>query len=87
MYKYCVASVRIDLGGTEVTYYAFREGAYGLHLVSDWKNNDVLWYDTEREALDHRWNGNDCVLMMCNEYIPKFSSCKPEMGETGLVEY
>ena len=73
MYKYCVASVSVSLKSTTVTYYAFHEGAYGLHLVSSWKDEDVLWYDTEKEALGHRWNGNDCVLMMCAEYIPQFS--------------
>lgn len=78
MYKYCVASVRVDLEGTKVTYYAFHKSAYGLHLVSNWKDEDVMWYDTEKEALGHRWNGNDCVLMMCAEYIPQFSGIEGE---------
>jgi hypothetical protein len=71
--KYCVASVRVDLSGSEVTFYAFKDGAYGLHRVSDIEDENVLWYDTEAEALSNRWNSNDCVISKNPEYIKKFS--------------
>jgi len=67
MYKYCVAQVYVNLVGSYVTFYAFREGAYGLHRVSDINDPDVLWYDSEAEALTHRWNACDCVVMRCFE--------------------
>lgn len=60
--KYCVASVDTVGGTPHVTFYAFQEGQYGLHKVSDWDDSHVCWYDTEAEALNARWNANDCVV-------------------------
>ena len=50
--------------GTEakVSFYAFRDDAYGLHRVGEIDDPDVIWYDTEQEALKMRLNSNDCVL-------------------------
>lgn len=61
-YKYCVASVNNYGNGWEVSFYAFLEGAYGLHRIGDWDDPAVLWYDTEAEAMKRRFNSNDCVL-------------------------
>lgn len=46
----------------EVSFYAFQNGQYSLHRVSDWNDPNVLWYDTEKKAMDNRLNANDCVL-------------------------
>lgn len=73
MYKYCVASVYVDLVNTKISYYAYQNKVYGLHLVSSWKDENVLWYDTEKEAKEHRFNANDCILSFCTNHIPKFS--------------
>ena len=73
MYKYCVANVYVNLEGAYVTYYAYGNNQYGLHLVDDWRYNCVVWYDTEKEAMEHRINAEDCVLSFCTDYIPKFS--------------
>lgn len=62
MYKYCVAQVNTFGNKHEVSFYAFEEGQYGLHRVSDWNEPTVLWYDTQEEAMKHRCNANDCVL-------------------------
>lgn len=63
MYKYCVARVNTFGDKHEVSFYAFQEGAYGLHRVSNWDDPNVLWYDTKAEAMKQRYNANDCVLM------------------------
>ena len=62
--KYCVAQVNTYCGKHEVSFYAFREGQYGLHRVSDWDDPYVLWYDTLEEAKKQIWPGNynQCVL-------------------------
>ena len=72
MYKYCVANVYVNLEGAHVTYYAYGNNQYGLHLIDDWRDNCVIWYDTEKEAMKHRINAEDCVLSFCIDYIPKF---------------
>ncbi|MGN0466218.1 MAG: hypothetical protein ACI4F9_07720 [Lachnospiraceae bacterium] len=72
MKKYCVASVCVDLERvrTYVGYYA--QGTHGLYLTSSWENENVIWYDTEDEAMEHRLNANNCVLCFCTDCIPKF---------------
>lgn len=60
-YKYCVAQVNFLKGKHEINFYAYNK-AYGLHGVSDWNDEDVVWFDTEKEALSARFNSNDCVL-------------------------
>jgi len=60
--KYCVASVDTAGGTPCVLFYAFQEGACGLHKVYDWNDPNVQWYDTEEEAMKARWNPNDCVI-------------------------
>lgn len=70
--KYCVASVRVDMTGAEVTYYAGSNDMYGLHRVGDINDPNVIWHDTEDKALKCRFNANDCVIARHIEYIPKF---------------
>ena len=61
--RYCIASVRVDSTGVaSVSYYAFRNDGYGLHLVGNIEDNNVLWYDTEAEAKKRILNANDCVI-------------------------
>lgn len=60
--KYCVASVETAGGEPRVAFYAFREGGYGLHKVDNWNDPAVQWYDTQDEAMNARWNPNDCVV-------------------------
>lgn len=62
MYKYCVAQVNICGRTPEVSFYAYSSNAYGLHRVYDWNDENVKWYDTEKEAMSARFNANDCVL-------------------------
>lgn len=71
MYKYCVAQVNIYGGVPTVSFYAFQEGGYGLHRVSDWDDPNVLWYSTQDEAIKNRWNANDCVLTRWFEEVQK----------------
>ena len=75
-YKYCVANVRVNcIGESKVSYYAFRAGQYGLHLVEDFKDDYVLWYDTAEEARAHILNiERECVLSFHTDYIPKFNN-------------
>lgn len=73
MFKYCVASVYVNSDGASVSYYAYQKNSYGLHNVSDWKDSSVIWYDSEKDALTHRINAEDCVLSFCTDYIPKFN--------------
>lgn len=63
MYRYCVAEVTLLGEQPEVTYYAYFQNAYGLCLVPNIDEEHILWYDTEKEALGHRWNACDCVIM------------------------
>lgn len=72
MNKYCVASVHVNSDGPSVSYYAYLNNSYGLHTVSDWKNEHVIWYDTEIEAMKNRLNPEDCVLGFCTDNIHKF---------------
>lgn len=61
--KYCIASVRVDSKGEAVvTYFAFKNGAYGLHSVDNINDESVIWYETEAEAENHRLNANDCIV-------------------------
>lgn len=60
--KYCVAQVNTFGGKHEISFYAYTNNVYGLHRVSDWNDENVIWYDTEKEALSARFNSNDCVL-------------------------
>ena len=60
--KYCVASVSTCMGTPQVSFYAYKAGAYGLHLVDDYNSTDIVWYDDEKDALKARWNASDCVL-------------------------
>lgn len=60
--KFCVAAVNTYGGKHEVSFYAFQNGQYGLHRVQTWDDPNVLWYDTEADALKNRLNANDCVL-------------------------
>ena len=60
--KYCVAAVNTYGKRHEVSFYAFQNGQYSLHRVSDWNDPNVLWYDTEKKAMDNHLNANDCVL-------------------------
>ncbi len=62
MYKYCVCNVWLNGGEAHVRYYAFREGQYGLHLVEDIEDKDILWYSSAAEAKEHIWNTNECVI-------------------------
>ena len=62
MIKYCVASVSIYGNEHEISFLAYQKGSYGLHKVSNWDDEYVLWYDTEKEALEHRVEPNQCVL-------------------------
>lgn len=65
--KYCVASVNNYGHGHEISFLAYQKGSYGLHRVSNWDDEYVLWYDTEKEALEHRIDSNQCVLCRCFE--------------------
>lgn len=63
-FKYCVAQVNFIGGKHDVSYYAYVDNVYGLrHRVSDWDDENVIWYDTEKEALSARVYPNDCVLI------------------------
>lgn len=62
MFKYCVAQVNFIGCKHEVSFYASTNNVYGLYRVSDWNDENVVWYDTEKEALAARFNSNDCVL-------------------------
>lgn len=63
MYKYCVAQLNVNCKGeVRVSYYAFSNDMYGLHLVSDWNDANVIWYDTEEEAKKAIWNTNECIV-------------------------
>jgi len=61
MYKYCVASVYVNLEGATVSYYAYSNDAYGLHL-EDINNENVIWYNTANEAKKAIWNDNECII-------------------------
>ena len=61
-YKYCVAQVNMVGNVPEVSFYAFSNDGYGLHRVDDINDRNVLWYNTERKAKEHRLNSNDCVV-------------------------
>lgn len=57
MYKYCTAYVRIDCHGeTEVSFYAYCENEYGYHLVPDWDDPYVIWYESKEKAMKSRLN-------------------------------
>lgn len=60
--KFCVASVYMNTDGCNVSFYAFKEGVYGVHRVSDINDKNIIWYDTEEEAMKNRYNSSDCVL-------------------------
>ena len=63
MYKYCVANLHVNcLGESDVSFYAYSEGPYGLHRVNDWNDKNVLWYDTEEEAKKQIYNSCECVV-------------------------
>lgn len=62
MIKYCVAEVNAVCGDHKVTFYAFKQGQYGLHRVADWDDENIIWFDTKEEAMNCRLNINDCVL-------------------------
>lgn len=72
--KYCVANIYVNcMGEAKVTYYAYRNGAYGLHLVENKNDEYVLWYDTADEARKHIMNKEgECVMSFHTDYIPKF---------------
>lgn len=74
-YKYCVANVYVNcIGESMVSYYAFSNDVYGLHLIENFKDEHVLWYDTEEEARKHIFNRvGECVLSFHADYIPKFN--------------
>lgn len=61
-YKYCVAQVNFIGGKHEISFYAYTNNVYGLHRVSDWNDENVIWHDTEKDAMSARFNSNDCVL-------------------------
>lgn len=64
MYKYCVAAMesnRDESNQYHAAFYAVKSG-YGLHKVGDINDEFILWYDTEKEAKQHRLNSNDCVI-------------------------
>lgn len=73
-YKYCVAHLYVSLVGADVSYHAYKPDAYGLHLVGDFRDPSVVWYDTEREAMRARTKANDCVVSMHSDHIPKFKA-------------
>ena len=75
-YVYCIASVSILGGKPDVSYYAYKEDVYGLHRVGDYEDPNVVWYNTEKEALKARWNANDCVIALCKDYLPQFKKSK-----------
>lgn len=72
--KYCVAHLDANLQGANVTYYAYQKGQYGLYLVNDLKDENVIWYDLEEQAKKHILNTNECVISILEEYIPKFNT-------------
>ena len=72
--KYCVAKVYANLVDTTVSYYAYQNNNYGLHLVGSWRDNDVLWYDSYEEAQKHIMNREGaCVMSFSEGCIPKFN--------------
>lgn len=90
MFKYCVASVTQSISKASVGYYAYIDNAnHGLHLVDDFKDKYVIWYDTEEEALKHRRRPFDCVVTMHTSYIPKFSkkTLKEFMEDTNGFDF
>lgn len=72
--KYCVAHVYVNcIGEATVSYYAYQKGSYGLHLVGNKNDENVLWYDTAEEARKHvMCNEGECVMSFHTDYIPKF---------------
>lgn len=72
--KYCVANLYVDLQSANVTYYAYQKGQYGLHLTNNWKDENVIWYDSEEQAKKHILNTNECIISILEEYIPKFNT-------------
>lgn len=61
--RYCIASVWVDSTGVaNVSYRAFSNDGYGLHLVENIDNSNILWYDTEAEAKKHILNSNECII-------------------------
>lgn len=73
MYKYYVASVYVNQAGVNVSYYAFKKGAYGLHKTENREDPAILYYDTEKEALEQRYNANDCVLSRYFDKVPSLT--------------
>lgn len=76
MYLYYVASVRSNLKEVAVSYYAYKEGVYGLHLTSDINDPNILFYETEEAAKKHIFNANECVLCMLSDYVGKYEHKK-----------
>lgn len=68
--RFCVAQVNLYGEKPEVSFYAYQNGPYGLHRVDDINNENVVWYDTEKEALRARFNPNDCVISMGRDIRP-----------------
>lgn len=63
MYKYCVAHLYVNcLGESRVSYYAYQKGPYGLHLTEDYNDENILWYETEKEAKGHILNSCECIV-------------------------
>ena len=59
---YCVAQVTMRGSTPDVSFYAYSNGSYGLHLVGNIDDENVLWYDTEEEAKKHIFNSFECVI-------------------------
>jgi hypothetical protein len=59
--KYFIASLYINEVGAEVTYYAYKEGSYGLHRTPDINDPNIIYYDTLEEARKQKPNDSDSI--------------------------
>lgn len=62
VFKYCVASVNFENGIAVVSYRAQKNSRSEFYNEYDMNDENIIWYDTEKEALNNRINPNDCVV-------------------------
>ena len=71
-YKFCVGKVCVNRTGPYMSYRASANNCLGVRFAEDWTDKDVIWYDTEKEALENRLHSNEFVLGFHTGCIPKF---------------
>jgi hypothetical protein len=66
-----VAQTYVNLGGASVSYFAFREGAYGLHTTSDINDENICYYTTEEEAKKFAYGWANTDRTVHGRYLPE----------------